>query len=299
MNKIFTLLFLLCVVSCSPVAQKEKQPENAARQLLNEMVDAMGGIENYRAIKDVTFTYNYRDLTNGNADISIEKYLYNGEWSRAEYHTHNKNIFPDKEGPVIQSWNGEEAWLMVEGGFVTDEFHLKMVDFSRKTAFFWFNMMYKMLDSGTIHKSLPNRKYEGKEYQIVEVTYEENIGDTQDRFVLYIDPVSKLVEHFLFSNTHFSKDAPPRMMHVEFQEVEGMKFPKRMYYESADWDGNIVEEQTPPPLPLPKDMRTPPPANLAQNSPPSKGPKKSEKIYSDIKINTGIDKSIFDRPSLE
>lgn len=154
--------------------------------------------------------------------------------------------------------------------------------------------MYKMVDKGTIHKQFPNRVYNGKNFKIVEVTYEKNIGDVQDRFVLYINPESKLVEHFLFSNIHFSADAPPRMMHITFQNVEGMKFPKRMNYEQSDWDGNIIK--TTNNLSILKEEKLQ--NNLGQK-PPIKGPGKSEKIFNDIKINTGIGKSIFQKPSLE
>ena len=244
--------------------------QDKGTQLINEMVAAMGGIEKYRQLKDVTYTYTYRDMVSGKQDVSIEKYLYDGELSWGRYTEHTKNVSPDKKGDVIQAWNGKESWLIVEGNFVPAPPALRMVNFSRSTSFFWFNMMYKLLDPGTIHKSLPNRKFDGQDYQIVEVTYEEGVGDAQDRFILYINPKTKLVEHFLFSNAFFGPNGPIRIMHIEFQEVDGLKFPKRQWYETADWEGNLI----------------------------AGGPPKSEKIYTDISFNTGIEKSLFDKPIL-
>lgn len=296
MNRIYhcLLCICLCVIACHSPSKKNTSERNSATVLLKEMVTAMGGIESYQELKDISFTYNYRDLTTGKADVSTEKYLYKGEWSWAKYETHNKNIFPELKEPVIQSWNGKEAWLQVGDSLITDPFHLKMTDFSRKTAFFWFNMMYKMLDKGTIYKSLPDRTFNGKGYKIVEVTYEKNIGDVQDRFVLYINPKSKLVEHFLFSNAHFSEDAPPRIMHITFQEVEGMKFPERMHYEPADWNGNVAKVQEDKSHQIVKSSIDP-----NGKPPPPKGPGKSEKLFTDIKLNTGIEKSLYQKPVLE
>jgi len=266
-------LFLLILLTINPLNSFSQTSPNQARQLIDEMVAAMGGLEKYQQLDDVTYTYTYRDLTNGKQDVSTEKYLYDGELSWGEYHEHTKNVSPDKKGPVTQAWNGQATWLIVEGNFVPAPPALKMVKFSRNTSFFWFNMMYKLLDPGTNHKTVPNRTFDGKEYNVVVVSYDKDIGDAQDKFILYINPETKLVEHFLFSNAFFGPKVPPRMMHVEFQEVAGLKFPKRQWYEPADWNGNIVEKKGP-------------------------GPGPSEKIYSDIKFNTGIKKSLFDKPIL-
>ncbi len=280
----FLLLPTLIIFVNIPATIAQIDSKSGGTPLIKEMVTAMGGLEKYRQLKDVTYTYTYRDMVNGKQDVSIEKYLYDGELSWGKYHIHNKNVAVGKEGPVTEAWNGQEAWTIVEGNFVPAPPALKMVAFARNTSFFWFNMMYKLLDSGTIHKQLPNRTFDGKEYTIVEITYEENIGDAQDRFVLYINPTTKLVEHFLFSNAFFSKKAPPRMMHITFQEVDGLKFPKRQWYEMADWDGNITK------------LKGAPPAEA--DLPPKGPPNNSEKIYTDIQFNTGIQKSLFDKPIL-
>ena len=258
-----TLILIFCFAICHSQVNK-------ATQLLQEMVTAMGGIEKYRQLDDVTYDLTYRDMISGKQDVTTEKYLYDGELSWATYHVHTKNVATDKEGPVIQAWNGKDTWIIVGGNFVPAPPVLRMTEFGRKTAFFWLNMMYKLLDPGTIHKALADRTFDNKTYQVVQVTYADNIGDAQDKFVLYINPDSKLVEHFIFSNTFMGPKVPPRMMHVEFQEVGGLKFPKRQWYETVDWEGNLV----------------------------AGGPPKSEKLYKNIVLNSGIEKSLFDKPML-
>ena len=267
-NHIFCLAILLFSACRQSTGDPAQADVNEATQIVQEMVSALGGLESYQSLQDVTYIYTYRDMDTGVQDVSTEKYLYDGELSWGEYTEHTKNVFPDKEGPVIQAWNGREAWLIVEGNFVPAPPALRMVVFSRNTSFFWFNMMYKMLDPGTIHRSLPGRVFEDVEYDIVEVTYEDHIGDAQDRFVLYINPNTKLVEHFIFSNAFFGPDVPPRMMHIDYQTVGKMQFPLRQWYEPTDWEGNIKEGS------------------------------RSEKIYSEIVFNTGIDRSLFDKPIL-
>lgn len=270
MNSARLLIAILLIYLIQAVLVSQALAQKEGTLLLQEMVQASGGLEKYQQLKDASYTYTYRDMASGKADVSMEKYLYDGELSWAEYHEHTKNVSPDKEGPVLQAWNGKEAWLIVEGNFVPAPPALRMVKFSRQTSFFWFNMMYKLLDPGTIHRTLNDRQYEGKTYRIVEVTYEENIGDAQDRFILYINPETKLVDHFLFSNAFFSTEAPPRIMHITYQEVNGLKFPRRQWYETADWEGNLLKG----------------------------GPPKSEKIYENIVLNSGLDRTLFDKPIL-
>ena len=275
MRSISIYLFLIALITITACKKngpvKNSSPTSIGEATLSiiEMTEALGGLENYRKLKDVSFSLVYRDTLKKVADVSTEKFFYDGELSWAEYHEHTKNVFPESVNPVIQAWNGKEAWLIVDGNFVPAPPALRMVRFARNTSFFWFNMMFKMADPGTIHKTLPNRLFNDLEYKVVEVTYEANVGDAQDRFLLYINPNTHLVDHFIFSNMFFGPDVPPRMMHIHYATHQGLKFPKKMYYEPADWEGNILD-----------------------------GPMKGEKLFSDVAFNTGIEKSRFDKPVL-
>ena len=242
------------------------EESNEGTKLLMQMVETLGGMERYRQLKDVTFTYTYRDTTKGVQDVSTEKFLYNGELSWGEYSIHTKNVFPDKQGPVTQAWNGKQAWLMVEGNFIPAPPALKVAKFARNTAFFWFNMNYKLLDPGANHEILPDRTFEGRTYNIVKVTYGDQVGDAQDSFILYINPETKLVDQFLFTNMFFGA-TEPRMMQIDYKEVNGLKWPTYRRYKPADWEGNIK-----------------PDTHWA------------EQISTDIQFNTGIERSIFESP---
>jgi len=271
-STLFVICYAFVITGCSE-GKKGQKPTTVemseGSKLIHEMLDGLGGIDNYRKLKDVTFSLTYRDTAKNVQDVSTEKFLYDGELSWATYPEHTKNVFPDSKNPVTQAWNGSEAWVIVDGNFIPAPPAKKMAKFARNTSFFWFNMMYKMADAGTIHKILPTRMYKGKEYNIVEVSYEENIGDAQDKFVLYLNQDTNLVDHFIFSNMFFGPDVPPRMMHVDYETHDGLKFPKKLYYEMSDWDGN----------PIP-------------------GPMRSEKLFSEVQFNTGISKEQFEKPML-
>jgi hypothetical protein len=240
-----------------------------AEDLIHDMTEAMGGLEKYRLLKDVSFTYTYRDTTKGTQDVSHEQFLYEGELSMAEYSEHTKNVFPESPNPVIQGWDGHQAWLIVDSNFIPAPPALRVAKFSRNTAFFWFNMMYKIADPEANYKVLSNRNFDGIEYKIVEITYGENVGDAQDRFILYLNPKTKLVDQFLFSNMFFNA-SEPRMMQVQYEEFNGLKFPTYRRYKPADWDGNILPDTH-----------------------------WSEQISTHINFNTGLLKSDFEKPMLQ
>ncbi len=59
--------------------QFDKQQLTEGTQLIKAMTDALGGLDKYRKLKDVTYTYTYRDIVKGVQDVSTEKFLYEGD----------------------------------------------------------------------------------------------------------------------------------------------------------------------------------------------------------------------------
>ncbi len=263
---IFCITFSFFGINCV----KTETVQNQGKKLVVEMTQALGGLEKYQKLKDVEYNLTYRDTAKKVQDVSIERYIFKDEKSYAEYSEHTKNVFPQSKNIVKQAFDGKQAWTIVDGHLIEDPQALKMVTFGRKTAYFWFNMMYKLLDPTIIYTVKPNRKVKGIDYNMVEVTYEKNTNAPQDTFLLYINPKTKLVDQFLFTLNFNGRSAPSRMMWVEFQEIDGLKFPQKMHYQVSDWEGNI-----------------------------KKGVLESEKLFSNIKFNNGFDESIFEKPDLK
>ena len=224
------------------MAQVAEVETNQGKALVKEMVAACGGTDKFWALKDVEYEYTYDASYENKKDVSIERYVFDRELSWAEYTTREKHAFPDKEGKLVMGYDGSNSWCTMDGQLMQDSATLRVTDFMRKTNFYWFTMMYKLLDSGL------NYEYQGKktssdmEYDIVKVTFGENVGDAQDIYVLYINPQTKMVDQFLFTVMDFGRKEP-LMMFIEYQTVDGVMVPKYRKYAPSDWDGNIMEEK--------------------------------------------------------
>ena len=284
MKKILTILGLsLLVVACNNQkqtknsAEKPKEVEevspateepNQGKALVQEMVAAVGGVETLKSLKDVEYEYTYDVPAEGKKDISIERYIFDGEYSWAKYTTHTKWVMPDMEGEIIQGYDGNNSWITVDGKLAEDSVALRLGDFLRKTNYYWFCMMFKQLDPGMNYEFKGKQSVDGIEYDVVKVGFDNNVGDVQDTYVLYINPETKLVDQFLFTVLDFGvKD--PLLMKIEYQTVDGVKVPAFRKYIPADWDGNI------------------------------KGEDWVENHYKNVKFNNGFTKDLFEKPETE
>lgn len=213
------------------------EAERDARTLVKFMVEAVGGTERLRALKDVEYEYTYLQ-PDGKKDVSLERYIFDGELSWAKYLTREAFVAPQLEGELVQGFDGSESWATLNGSLIDDPNLNKINDFMRKTNFYWFTMMFKLLDPGINYKRLPSRVVNGVEYDVVEVFFEEGVGDAQDTYVLYVNPVTHLIDQFLFTVMDFGM-SQPLLMVVKYAEVDGLKLPTARSYVASDWEGNI------------------------------------------------------------
>lgn len=237
----FALLTLLSGLSL-PLAAQEHDP---ARRLIEEVVAAVGGVERLHTLRDVEYEYVYRNVETGEADISLERYVFDGELSWARYTQRQTNWPPEARGELVQGYNGDSTWATLDGEPVTDPQLLRMSDFLRKTNYYWFTMMFKLLDPGLTYELMDPQVIDDgppEAYHRVKIGFEDNVGDVQDTYVLYIHPRTRLVDQFLFTVLDFGR-ADPLLMKVEYEEIEGLKLPTERRYAPADWDGNILEEK--------------------------------------------------------
>ena len=128
-------------------------------------------------------------------------------------------------------------------GSLTDDPNLnKLNGFMRKTNFYWFTMMFKLLDPGINYKRLPSREVNGIVYNVVETSFGESVGDAQDTYVLYLNPTTHLVDQFLFTVMDFNM-SNPLLMVAKYAEINGVKLPTDRSYVSSDWEGNVRSEK--------------------------------------------------------
>ena len=253
------LLFIWLACDSSPNLQDNP------KALVERMVAEVGGIERLNSLKDVEYTYTYHDLTEDKKDVSVERYIFDGELSWARYEVHEKYVVPHLQGAIIQGYNGRESWMTINGELAEDPQLMKLCDFLRKANYYWFTMMFKLLDPGMQYKYTGTRTVDTIEYDLVEINFGEGVGDVQDSYLLYINPDTKLVDQFLFTVRDFGIEEP-FLMKVEYDEVEGLRLPARRKAVAADWEG------------VPKNDNW---VSL---------------IFTNIKFNNGFSRSMFEKP---
>lgn len=257
-----------CLLSLSivglPCLLKAEDPK--ARALIERMSQAVGGMEKLRSLRDVEYKYTYRDKKTGKADISIERYVFDGELSWARYVAHEYRVFPNKSGTVMQGYNGKESWITLDGKLISDPQTVRMAGFNRKTNFYWFAMMFKLLDPGVTYKYEGARNVREATYDLVRIGFEAGVGAVQDSYLLYLNRDTHLVDLFLFTVMDFGIKEP-LLMKVTYKQIDGVKLPVDRTYIASNWQGQV------------------------------KGANWTEEIMEDIKFKNGFDRLLFNQPT--
>ncbi|WP_438423630.1 DUF6503 family protein [Aquimarina macrocephali] len=230
---------IACILVNITLAQNGKlSNSDSAKVLIEKMVSKTGSYELLKKLKDVEFTYDFYNPGAKKSDISIERYIFDGEVSWGQYKTHNVFVLPKKEGTVTQYYESTgNSWIAIENAKMTDKRALLSSNFLRKANYYWFTMMPKLLDAGIIYKQLPNRTYNKIDYNIVKIGFEKGVGEVQDDFILYINPTTFLVDRFLF--TVKGSGLGISLMEIEYETVNGYTFMAKRKVIPADWGGNI------------------------------------------------------------
>ncbi len=232
-NLILKILPFVLVVSISTLKAQE------ARQLISKVIDANGGKDALNKLKDVSYDYTFMVKDNKIEDISKERYIFNGEVSFAEYTKREVYALPQMPGKkYVQFFNGSKTTSIMDGKVITAQQPAFFGHILRKTNYYWFTMMFKLLDPGVHHKMLPTRTVDGTAYKIVEMTFGENIGESsQDKYILYINPTTHRIDQFLYSATGFGV-TEPSIMKVNYEKIDGVYVSTYRKYAPADWNGN-------------------------------------------------------------
>lgn len=225
------------LVSVSTTAEPAKAQRSDPKSLVAKVVEEAGGIDGLHRKRDVEYTYLYRNGATGKLDVSVERYVFDGEKSWARYEMH-ENLAPDAEGPILQGYDGETTWQTVDGEMTTDQEALKRADFLRKTNFYWFAMTFKLLDPGVTYSHEGRRKVGDVTYELVKVGFEPGVGDVSDTYLLYVNPETWRIDQFLFTVLDFGKEKP-FLMKVEYERVDGILLPAKRRYTQSDWSGAL------------------------------------------------------------
>lgn len=239
----YLLFFVLSVVLSSNIvfADKIDNQSKSPKELVVKMLEKTGDYNKLKSLIDVQYIYTQRDNVSGGEDVSTERYIFDGELSWAKYLKHTNHVFADKQGVVIQGYDGKESWVTIDGQLLDDPQANKIADFLRKTNFYWFAMMHKLLDPGLNYIYEGTKNINEIEYDLVKITFDSGVGDISDTYILYINTNTNLVDQFLFTVMDFNI-SEPYMMKVDYEQIDGVMLPVRRKYAKSNWNGDILED---------------------------------------------------------
>ncbi|MFY7671869.1 DUF6503 family protein [Tenacibaculum sp. MEBiC06402] len=96
-----------------------------------------------------------------------------------------------------------------------------------------YGLPMKLKDNGTnIHEKVEKKKFKGKEYLVLKVTYDESIG--KDTWYFYFNPTTYAMEIYQFFKE--TKDSGEYILLSDEEEINGIKMPKvrAWYYNKND-----------------------------------------------------------------
>ncbi|WP_299763843.1 DUF6503 family protein [uncultured Dokdonia sp.] len=254
MEKSIKFLFLIFFSAFSVSAQD-------AKKIVAEMINELGGKETFYNLKNVTYNVEYKDPNTPMILISKETYVFDKERSYSEYSEHS---ILGANGNISEGYDGEKTWIKFNGKISTDKQANAIADFWRKTNYYWFAMFFKLQDEGVNLKHMGNKKIEGRDYDLIKVTFGQNVGDDQDTYVLYINQRTKLVDQLLFTVIAFNI-TEPELMKFNYETIDGIKIPTERVEISSNWEGDFL------------------------------GKKWSTTYWTNIKFNTKVDLEMFSK----
>ena len=202
------------------------QTDSRSKALLDKHTAVIGKYEDLSSKKDVQFKYVYDNFDKGK-DVSVEKIIFDGEHTWASYSQHERNVLPGQEGVALQSLVMGKPQLTLDGKMITDEKAMGGTVFIREVNVFWFSMIYKLQDAGTIHEYMGTEKVNGMEYDKVMLTYNNSVTGkpADDSYILYFNPETHMIDQFFFSLPALGVNEPIIKMTVDYEKIDGIYVP--------------------------------------------------------------------------
>jgi len=255
--KVIHLILLLCFLlgACQTEVKEQSKTEkessnipvvspikfqNKGHELVYKMVQKVGDYEKLKALKDVSFTYTFQTIDH-KTDVSKEYYIFEQELSYGNYEKHERT-FPALDGKIEQGFDGHSFWMKHKGVLLEAEEYLKPTEFRRKANFYWFTMMQKLLDSGLEYEYIKEEIIDRQPYDVVKVLFPLEEGKARGTYQLYLNQNTHLVDQFLYRVADV-KVLDPRLMKIEYEEVDGIFIPSTRKNTKSNWDGVVFKEE--------------------------------------------------------
>ena len=213
---------------------QERLNTSEAGQRIWQAMQAHGGLSRWYANGPLHFQFNYQPLDDGTPRNTYEVANY---WSAQTRH----RLVEDTT--VQYGWDGQQAWA-----YPTDTLIPYNVRFWSLTPYYFVGIPFVLGDEGINLESLGEASFEEKPYDLVKVTFEENVGDApDDYYVIYVSQGNNRVGaiRYIVSYPAYFPDgghAPEKLMAYDgTQTVEGITLPQG--YRTFWWKEDQAGEQ--------------------------------------------------------
>lgn len=231
---VYTLLLAILITACqsntktkesstNPVAQPEKTIEEklAYPQLLAQLFEAHGGMEQWRSMQQLSF----------NKD---------GETTITALHSRKARI---EDANSALGFDGEQVWLLEKN----DQAYEGNPKFYYNLYFYFYAMPFVLGDAGIVYEEIPNLEWEGVSYPGMLISYKNGVGlSSKDQYKVYVHPETGKMAWLGYTVTYFSKEVSTEYSFIQYsnwQEVEGLTLPKTLTWYKAENNQPTVERR--------------------------------------------------------
>lgn len=220
----------------------------SGEQLVKEMIDATGGMNNWKSIEDGNFVRTHRLYDeNGKIIKQTEETFYfknNKEGHQLLIKSKNQEgeevmVGHEKTGywALLNNKEVNPVKLAKDMEFMCDDEHCSPLCAS-EMALYRMSFPFKLADYGVVPQNAGITTLNGEKVQMVDVTFNPKVG--HDRWVFYVDPINKLIRKIEHFPTIKSNVQPEEIFLSNFKkEGKIMLSHSAKYYRS---NGRILEE---------------------------------------------------------
>lgn len=212
---------------------KQRMDASPGGQLIAAAIEVHGGLADWYSKTPLHFRFNYQPLDQGGPR---DTRILNDYVNARAIHT----MVSDPE--VTYGWDGQQAWISD-----TSADPGTSVRFWALTPYYFEGLPFVLADEGINYELLEPTEWQGITYDLVKITYGENVGDApDDYYVIYVNPRTKLVDalRYIVSYRGFfeeGKHLPEKLMTItEKDVVDGITLAKT--YETRWWNGGEPSE---------------------------------------------------------
>lgn len=220
-----SLIFNACKQKDKKETQKVELSPVAKRTFIQPIEDnlaAHGGLELWDSFSSLKFD---RPTKNG-----VVKHLVDLK---------SRNEIISKDTTYKVGFIGNKTWVTPDSSAFTN------ARFYKNLHFYFFALPFMAADEGVIHEDLGQKQFNGKLYNIVKLSYGENIGDSpEDRYIMYINDETKLLDMINYSVTYFDSSKGERysaIIYDSWQTINGLVLPKS--FSGYKWENDTLGDK--------------------------------------------------------